>query len=143
MAKIVIIDDETGMLEMMSQLARRMGHETFTYQTGREGLSAINSLRPELAIVDLRIGDMDGLEIIERCGRDHPSMNVVMVTGFASVENAVAAMKLGAFDYLTKPFEMDDLQRTINRAISPGTAAAPLLPMIPADADVGHGAVSR
>ena len=141
MAKIVIIDDETGMLEMMSQLARRMGHETFTYQTGREGLSAINSLRPELAIVDLRIGDMDGLEIIERCGRDHPSMNVVMVTGFASVEIAVAAMKLGAFDYLTKPFELDDLQRTINRAISPGTAAAPLLPMIPADADVGHGTV--
>ncbi|MFN0129161.1 MAG: sigma-54-dependent transcriptional regulator [Verrucomicrobiales bacterium] len=124
MAKIVIIDDETGMLEMMSQLARRMGHETFTYQTGREGLAAVGSLKPELAIVDLRIGDMDGLEIIERCRREFPAMNVVMVTGFASVENAVAAMKLGAFDYLTKPFELDDLQRTINRAIAP----APSMP---------------
>jgi DNA-binding NtrC family response regulator len=122
MAKIVIIDDETGMLEMMSQLARRMGHETFMYQTGREGMGAIHSLKPELAIVDLRIGDMDGLEIIERCRQEHPATHVVMVTGFASVENAVAAMKLGAFDYLTKPFELDDLQRTINRAIAPATA---------------------
>lgn len=122
MAKIVIIDDEPGMLEMMSQLARRIGHETFTYQTGREGLTAIDTLKPELAIVDLRIGDMDGLQIIESCRRRHPSMNVIMVTGFASVENAVEAMKLGAFDYLTKPFELDDLQRTINRAVAPVTA---------------------
>lgn len=147
MAKIVIIDDETGMLEMMSQLARKMGHETFTYQTGKEGLAAIHSLRPELAIVDLRIGDMDGLEIIERCRREHPSMHVVMVTGFASVENAVAAMKLGAFDYLTKPFELDDLQRTINRAIvpvptpPPGVMAAVKKPSQSADTDLGSGTV--
>jgi DNA-binding NtrC family response regulator len=143
MAKIVIIDDETGMLEMMSQLAKRMGHETFTYQTGKEGLSAINTLKPELAIVDLRIGDMDGLEIIDRCGREHPTMNVVMVTGFASVENAVAAMKLGAFDYLTKPFELDDLQRTINRAITPSASALPAPVRLPApmEADLGTSTV--
>jgi len=141
MAKIVIIDDETGMLEMMSQLAKRMGHETFTYQTGKEGLSAINTLKPELAIVDLRIGDMDGLEIIDRCGREHPSMHVVMVTGFASVENAVAAMKLGAFDYLTKPFELDDLQRTINRAIAPSAQPVPVRSAAPADSDLGLGTV--
>jgi DNA-binding NtrC family response regulator len=143
MAKIVIIDDETGMLEMMSQLARRMGHETFMYQTGREGMAAINSLKPELAIVDLRIGDMDGLEIIERCGREHPSMQVVMVTGFASVENAVAAMKLGAFDYLTKPFELDDLQRTINRAIAPATppSSAPSRRATPVENDLGSSTV--
>lgn len=133
MAKIVIIDDETGMLEMMSQLARRMGHETFTYQTGREGMAAVGSLKPELAIVDLRIGDMDGLEIIERCRREFPAMNVVMVTGFASVENAVAAMKLGAFDYLTKPFELDDLQRTINRAIAPSPSLPAASPRPPAN----------
>jgi len=144
MAKIVIIDDETGMLEMMSQLARRMGHETFTYQTGKEGMAAIKSLKPELAIVDLRIGDMDGLQIIEICRRDHPSMHVVMVTGFASVENAVAAMKLGAFDYLTKPFELDDLQRTINRAIgpmAPAAAAAVSLSAGGEEGDLGSGTV--
>ncbi len=124
MAKIVIIDDELGMLDLMSQLAKRMGHETFTYQTGREGLSAIAAIKPELAIVDLRIGDMNGLQVIETCRRQHPQMLVVMVTGFASVENAVEAMKLGAFDYLTKPFENEDLQRTINRALAGSSVVA-------------------
>jgi DNA-binding NtrC family response regulator len=142
MAQIVIIDDESGMLEMMGQLARRLGHEPFTYQTGKEGLAAINTLRPELAIVDLRIGDMDGLQIIERCTREHPSLRVIMVTGFASVETAVTAMKLGAFDYLTKPFSLDDLQRTIHRAVAPvdGTAGTSRSPA-PADTDLGHATV--
>ncbi|MGI8603505.1 MAG: sigma-54-dependent transcriptional regulator [Verrucomicrobiales bacterium] len=118
MAKIVIIDDEAPILDLMTKLCRKMGHEPFAYQTGREGLSALPALRPDLVIVDLRIGDMNGLQVIEKCRRDFPNINVVMVTGFGSVETAVEAMKLGAFDYLTKPFELDDLQRTLNRALS-------------------------
>ena len=142
MAHLVIIDDESGMLEMMSQLARRMGHETVTCQTGREGLAAISSLKPELVIVDLRIGDMDGLQIIERCTKEHPSTRVIMVTGFASVETAVTAMKLGAFDYLTKPFSLDDLQRTIHRAVGPAVAPPDAArPPAPAEPDLGHATV--
>jgi DNA-binding NtrC family response regulator len=118
MAKIVIIDDEAPILDLMTKVCRKMGHEAFAYQTGREGLAALPALRPELVIVDLRIGDMNGLQVIEKCRRDFPNVNVVMVTGFGSVETAVEAMKLGAFDYLTKPFELDDLQRMINRALS-------------------------
>ena len=118
MAKIVIIDDEAPILDLMTKVCRKMGHEAFAYQTGREGLAALPALRPELVIVDLRIGDMNGLQVIEKCRREFPNVNVVMVTGFGSVETAVEAMKLGAFDYLTKPFELDDLQRTINRALS-------------------------
>lgn len=125
MAKIVIIDDELGMLDLMSQLVKRMGHDSFTYQTGREGLAAMASLKPDLAIVDLRIGDMNGLQVIETCRRQYPHMAVIMVTGFASVENAVEAMKLGAFDYLTKPFANEDLQRTINRALTGSPSPLP------------------
>ncbi|MGK0186616.1 MAG: DNA-binding NtrC family response regulator [Verrucomicrobiales bacterium] len=117
MAKIVIIDDEAAILDLMSQLCRRLGHEVSSFQTGKEGMEAISQTQPELLIVDLRIGDMNGLQIIERCQQAHPGMAVIMVTGYGSVETAVEAMKLGAFDYLTKPFELDDLQRTVNRAI--------------------------
>lgn len=117
MAKIVIIDDEAAILDLMSQLCRRLGHEVSSYQTGKDGMEAIAQMQPELLIVDLRIGDMNGLQIIERCQQAHPGMAVIMVTGYGSVETAVEAMKLGAFDYLTKPFELDDLQRTVNRAI--------------------------
>ena len=117
MAKILIIDDEAPILDLMTQLCNGMGHEVLPFQTGKEGVASLKSNSPDLAIVDLRIGDMDGLEIVERCAAEHPDMPVVMVTGFGTVETAVEAMKLGAFDYMTKPFELDDLQRTINRGL--------------------------
>ncbi|MEZ5302237.1 MAG: sigma-54 dependent transcriptional regulator, partial [Verrucomicrobiales bacterium] len=118
MAKILIIDDEAAILNLMSQLCRRLGHQVEAYQTGREGMAALEREVPELLIVDLRIGDMDGMQIIKRCKADYPSMNIIMVTGYGSVEVAVEAMRHGAFDYLAKPFELDDLQRTINRALA-------------------------
>jgi DNA-binding NtrC family response regulator len=127
MAKIIIIDDEAPILKMMGQVCTRMGHEVSLHQTGKEGMTAMERLKPELLIVDLRIPDMNGLQIIQDCRARYPMTEVVMVTGYGSVETAVEAMKLGAFDYLTKPFELDDLQRTINRAMQKtgGTAGAP------------------
>lgn len=124
MANIVIIDDEAAILDLMTQVSRRMGHTPHSYQTGREGMAALERVKPELLIVDLRIGDMSGLQIIQRCEEEYPEMKIIMVTGYGSVETAVEAMKLGAFDYLTKPFELDDLQRTINRALNLDARAA-------------------
>ncbi|MBP7948104.1 MAG: sigma-54-dependent Fis family transcriptional regulator [Verrucomicrobiales bacterium] len=125
MANIVIIDDEAPILELMGQLVRKMGHKPYLYQTGREGVDALEKIRADLLIVDLRIGDMNGLQIIQDCRMRHPKTEVVMVTGYGSVETAVEAMKLGAFDYLTKPFELDDLQRSINRAVQKDTIPLP------------------
>jgi len=118
MAKIIIIDDEPGILQVMRKLAERMGHETSAYQSGKDGMAAIQRVIPDVVVVDLRIGDMSGLEIIQRCHSQYPHIAIIMVTGYGTVESAVEAMKLGAFDYLTKPFELDDLQRTVNRALS-------------------------
>ena len=124
MAKIVIIDDEAPILQLMGQLVKKMGHEVFLYQTGREGVEALDRVKPELLIVDLRIGDINGLQIIQDCRMRHPETEVVMVTGYGSVETAVEAMRLGAFDYLTKPFDLEDLQRTINRVVKKDSSEA-------------------
>jgi DNA-binding NtrC family response regulator len=121
MAKIVIIDDEAAVLKMMSQLCERLGHETYAFQTGTEGMSFIRRNTPEILIVDLKIGDMDGLDIIQQCHIQFPNMAIIMVTGYGSVKIAVDAMKYGAFDYLSKPFELDDLQRIISRAVTKGS----------------------
>ncbi|MEM7144968.1 MAG: sigma-54 dependent transcriptional regulator [Verrucomicrobiota bacterium] len=118
MAKIVIIDDEASILQLMTKVAEGLGLETFSFQSGAEGMQKIEEIEPDVLIVDLMIGDMNGLDIIKRCGADYPNMDVIMVTGYGTVETAVEAMKLGAFDYLTKPFELDDLKRTINRSLS-------------------------
>lgn len=118
MAKIVIIDDESSILELMSKLCRSVGHTVIPCLTGAEGLAAVRANKPELVIVDLRIGDVSGLDIVKTCAVEAPQAAVIMVTGHGSVETAVEAMRLGAFDYLTKPFDLGDLIKTVNHALA-------------------------
>ncbi|MEX2579599.1 MAG: sigma-54 dependent transcriptional regulator [Verrucomicrobiales bacterium] len=113
MAKILIIDDEASILNLMAKTCRNQGHDVTAVQTGKEGLVALDRLEPELMIVDMRIGDMNGLDIIRYAEEHNPDVQIIMVTGHGSIETAVEAMRLGAFDYLTKPFELADLQRTV------------------------------
>ncbi len=132
MAKAVIIDDEAPILELMTKFCRSLGHEISGCQTGTAGIAALRDIKPDFVIVDLLIGDVNGLDIIKLCRTELPSAAVIMVTGHGSVETAVEAMRLGAFDYLTKPFELPDLQRTIEHALgqkTSGTTAAPPAPV--------------
>jgi len=132
MAKLVIIDDEAAILELMTKLCKAAGHQVFGCTTGLDGIAAIRANQPELVIVDLRIGDVNGLDLVSMCRDQFPNTAVIMVTGHGSVETAVEAMRLGAFDYLTKPFDLGDLIKTVNQAlqrngVAPG-ASAPSLP---------------
>lgn len=124
MAKLVIIDDEAAILELMSKLCRAAGHTVFGCTTGIDGMAAIRSQQPELVIVDLRIGDVNGLDIVSMCRDQFPGTAVIMVTGHGSVETAVEAMRLGAFDYLTKPFDLGDLIKTVNQALNRNNPSA-------------------
>ncbi|MES2594475.1 MAG: sigma-54 dependent transcriptional regulator [Verrucomicrobiota bacterium] len=127
MAKLVIIDDEAAILELMSKLCRAAGHTVYGYTTGLEGIAAIRQQQPDLVIVDLRIGDVNGLDLVSMCRDQFPNTAVIMVTGHGSVETAVEAMRLGAFDYLTKPFDLGDLIKTVNMGLAknnPSAAAA-------------------
>jgi len=140
MAKILIIDDEASILSLMTKLCEQMGHEVHSAQTGAEGIAKLAELKPELVVVDLRIGDMNGLQIIEDSRAAYPEMAIIMVTGYGTVETAVEAMKLGAFDYLTKPFELEDLKRTIDRGLASVNIGKPKVdlaipaPAVPIDA---------
>ncbi len=132
MAKVVIIDDESAILELMTKLVRSTGHSVTGCLTGTEGMAEIRAQKPELVIVDLRIGDINGLDIVNTCREDFPDTAVIMVTGHGSIETAVEAMRLGAFDYLTKPFDLGDLVKTVKQALqnSPGNPEAPVQPSV-------------
>jgi len=117
MAKIVIIDDEAAILELMSKLCRSAGHSVQGFQTGAEGIACLRAERADLVIVDLRIGDVNGLDLVKICREEFPETAVIMVTGHGTVETAVEAMRLGAFDYLTKPFDLGDLIKTVNQSL--------------------------
>ena len=117
MASLIIIDDDSNILQLMTKVCTQQGHTVQPYLTGKDGLAGIDEHKPDLAIVDLKLGDYNGIDIVEHCSQNHPGTAVIMVTGFGSVETAVEAMRLGAFDYLTKPFELADLQRTVELAL--------------------------
>lgn len=143
MAKLVIIDDEAAILELMSKLCRAAGHTVFGYTTGMEGMAAIRTQAPDLVIVDLRIGDVNGLDLVSMCRDQYPDTAVIMVTGHGSVETAVEAMRLGAFDYLTKPFDLGDLIKTVNQALARSNPnAAPASAPVPTPS-VRHGSSSK
>lgn len=125
MAKVVITDDEAAILDLITKFCRGQGHEAIPCQTGVQGLAAIREYKPELLIVDLRIGETDGMDIIKQCRHESPGTAIIMITGHGSVETAVEAMRLGAFDYLTKPFELPDLKRTMDQALGAKGVAAP------------------
>src|ERR1700760_2181032 len=130
MAKVVIIDDEASILELMAKCCRSLGHEVTTCETGTAGIAAMRNIKPEVLIVDLLIPDANGLDIIKLCRAELPTAAVIMVTGHGSVESAVEAMRLGAFDYLSKPFDIADLKRTVDQALGkqPGTALPSITP---------------
>ncbi len=117
MAKIMIIDDEPAMVEVISTLCRDMGHEPVPYNSARKAMEALNGTAPHLVIADLKMDTVGGLDILRHCRDRGLQAAVILITAYASVETAVEAMKTGAFDYITKPFKIDELRITLQRAL--------------------------
>ncbi len=120
MAKVLLIDDEVTMVQMVTELLRREGHEVFPFSNFKDAMETLDSQRPELVITDLYLDKTrtHGLEILEKARSLNPPSTVIMITAYATIETAVDAMKKGAFDYLEKPFKVDDLRLCIRRALS-------------------------
>ena len=120
MAKVLLIDDEVTMVQMVAELLRAEGHEVFPFTSGNAALAALESTAPELVITDLYLDKTraHGFEILHKARSLNPPAVVIMITGFGSIESAVEAMKKGAYDYLEKPFKMDELKLCVQRALS-------------------------
>ena len=114
--RILIADDEANIRRVLGAILEREGYEVTTVANGREALAAMN---PEVAavITDLKMPEMDGMALLRQLGADHPDVPVVMITAHGSVESAVEAVKLGAFDYLEKPFEQEQIQQIVTKAV--------------------------
>jgi DNA-binding NtrC family response regulator len=116
--RILIIDDEDIVLRSCERILSRMD-DAFEIQTALDGLEGLNLLDSEyfdVLILDIKMPRIDGLEILQRVKEAHPDIDVIMITGLHEVEAAVKAMKLGAFDYLPKPFDPGELQLAVKRA---------------------------
>jgi DNA-binding NtrC family response regulator len=114
----LIIEDEVILGSAIGVYLEHHGFAAVAARSGEEGLRLAGEASPDIAIVDIRLPGIDGLEVLRRLRAESPATQVIMTTAHASVASAVEAMKLGAFDYLTKPVDLDELQVVVTKAVS-------------------------
>ncbi len=115
--KILIVDDERSVLEMLKIVLSSEGYEVAVTPDPVDALRLIAVESPEVVVEDLRMPGMDGLELLKRIKSRWPQLPVVIITAFSTWDNAVEAMRMGAFDYIRKPFDIDQLRKVTDRAI--------------------------
>src|SRR5258707_9311160 len=120
MAKVLLVDDELTMVQMVTEMLRAEGHEVFPYTNFKDAVAALETHTPEIVVTDLYLDKTraHGLEILQKARSITPPASVIVITAFGSIETAVEAMKSGAYDYLEKPFKLDELNLCIQRALS-------------------------
>ena len=106
---LLVVDDEPGMLAIVERFARGRGFTVITREGGRRMIAELRVLKPDVALVDLHLPEIGGLDILRAIREADPACQVILMTGKASVESAIEAVKLGALDYLSKPFTLDRL----------------------------------
>src|SRR5919206_446826 len=120
-ARLLVVDDEENILLTISEVLRLEGHEVETAASGREAASLLDAgASYDLILTDLHMDDGDGLLLLEEVRRHSPLTITIVLTGFAAVESAIAALRHGAYDYLTKPCIIAELIHTVSRGIDPG-----------------------
>src|SRR5437660_8687597 len=115
--RVLVVDDERSMRELLAIMLRQAGHDVTVADGGEAAIKALKSDTFDLVITDLRMREVDGLAVLRAAKEHSPETVVVVITAFASTETAVEAMKLGAYDYITKPFKMDEIKLVLANAL--------------------------
>jgi len=115
--KILIVDDEQIIIDSCLRILRNADYQLEAVQDGLEALRKIDEAHYDILILDIMMPKIDGLEVLRRVREGHPDIDVIMITGLSQIETAVKSMKLGAFDYLPKPFDPDELKLVVHRAL--------------------------
>src|SRR3954454_2175160 len=117
MSKLLIVDDEPGMRQLLSIVFGREGHEVRAAENGRRALELLREQPADLIVSDVKMPDMGGIELLRAARELSPDVAVIMMTAFATVDTAREAFKLGADDFIQKPFDVDELKLIVNKAL--------------------------
>jgi DNA-binding NtrC family response regulator len=116
--RLLLVDDETAYVNVLSNRLRKRGFEVTASYSGTEAIQKMRGLEFDVAILDLKMADMDGIEVLKIVKLMDPRMQVIMLTGHGSAAACEQGLKLGAYDYLMKPCELEDLVGKIREAFS-------------------------
>ncbi|MFP4562310.1 MAG: response regulator [Spirochaetia bacterium] len=133
MKRVMVIDDEKIVLDSIKRILEPEGFDVETYQKSTEGLEAASERKCSILLTDIRMPEFSGMHILREMKKKAPEVPVILITGYSTVENAVQAMKIGAADYIEKPFDPDVLIAKVNEALSKSEPPEP-----GADAGVIH-----
>jgi len=117
MAKVLVIDDEKIIRERMTKLLELDDYETFSAENGQKGLEILDKEKPEIALVDIKMPGMDGIEVLKKIKENKEETEVIIITGHGGIDKAIQALKTGAFGYIQKPVDYDELEIEIKRAL--------------------------
>ncbi len=117
MARILVVDDEKIALRNLEYILKKEGYEVTATMSGTNALRLLQEEEFDLVLTDLKMEKVDGLEILENCKRLHPDTEVIMITAYATIPSAVETMKKGAYDYIAKPFKLDEIRRIVREAL--------------------------
>ena len=117
MKKILIIDDEVNVALLLSKFLTRNGFDVQTASNGTAGMECLKNGEYSLVLCDFRLEDTDGREMLKNIKMHYPKTGVIIITGYSDIKMAVELIKMGAYDYITKPLYPDEILNTINKAI--------------------------
>lgn len=118
--QIMIIDDEPIVGKRLKQALEKSGYAVETFQTGATALNRLAEKEFDIVVTDVRMDEIDGLDILNRVNQQWPKTKVIIITGYATIEVARQALAKGAFDFVAKPFKPDELREVIQRAVKSG-----------------------
>lgn len=118
---ILVVDDEEGVLELFRRILKKEEYTVLTANNGKQALELVDRKGPDLVILDLKLSDMNGIEILRQIKRINENIEVIIITGYGTMKTARIAMRLGAYDYITKPFDISYIKALIKDALSPAT----------------------
>ncbi len=116
-AKVLVVDDDPEIVAVLAELLKKEGHHVATCATGGAAVSAANKERYDVVLTDIRLPDMDGLAVLRALQEISPESAVILMTAFGTVETAIQAIKAGAYDYVPKPFRLDEVRIAVQRAL--------------------------
>jgi nitrogen regulation protein NR(I) len=117
MERILIVDDDLSLCHFLTKALSQKGYQVIPCHSGKEALDVIRGRETDLILLDNKLPDRNGLEILKEIKRDHPKVSVIIMTAFGTTETAIEAMRIGAFDYILKPFELDEISELVAKGL--------------------------
>ena len=118
--RVIVVDDDAEVLKTLRKILLRRGYEVFPFESSVQAVEFLKKGKVDLILSDLKMPEMDGIQFLNRAKGLHPKTPFILITGFATLDTAISAIKWGAFDYLRKPFEVKKIYEVIDRALKEG-----------------------